>query len=156
VTLYADSSALVKLYVVEPETERVQRLVSGASTVVTSTVAFVEIRAALAHARRERRLTPLDVRQAKQRLEEDWHSFVTAVPDSALLTAAANLAERHGLRALDSIHLATFQQVLERTDDEIEFSSFDDRLTIAAKRLRSDGARATARSRVTPEGGRRA
>jgi predicted nucleic acid-binding protein len=136
VTLYADSSALVKIYVVEPGSEQVERLVTGASTVVTSAVAFVEVRAALMRARRERRLTPSSARQAKQWFEEDWHNFVTVVPDSGLLTAAADLAERHGLRALDSIHLATFQQVLERTDDEMEFSSFDDRLTLAAKRLR--------------------
>lgn len=135
-TLYADSSALFKLYVVEPGSEEVRRLVSGASTVLTSAVAFVEIRAALARLRRERRLTPSSARQAKQRFEEDWHSFVTLDLDARLLATAAELAEAHGLRALDSIHLASFQQVLERTDDDIEFSSFDDRLSRAAKRLR--------------------
>lgn len=135
-TLYADSSALFKLYVVEPGSEEVQRLVSNASTVMTSAVAFVEIRAALARLRRERRLTPSGARQAKGRFEEDWASFVTVALDAHLLTTAADLAEAHGLRALDSIHLASFQQVLERTDDEIEFSSFDDRLKLAAKRLR--------------------
>ena len=113
-----------------------QRLVSGASTVMTSAVAFVEIRAALARLRRERRLTPSGARQAKGRFEEDWASFVTVAPDAQLLTAAADLAEAHGLRALDSIHLASFQQVLERADDEVAFSSFDERLSRAAKRLR--------------------
>lgn len=135
-TLYVDSSALVKIYVVEPGSEGVERLMSGASTVVTSAVAFVEVRAALVRARRERRLTPSSARQAKQRFEEDWHSFVTLDLDARLLATAAELAEAHGLRALDGIHLASFQQVLERTDDEIEFSSFDDRLNLAAKRLR--------------------
>ena len=135
-TLYADSSALFKLYAVEPESEEVQRLVSGASTILTSAVTFVEFRAALARLRRERRLTPSSARRAKQRFEEDWHSFMTVTVDARLLSVAADLAEAHGLRALDSIHLASFQQVLERTDDEIEFSSFDDRLTLAAKRLR--------------------
>lgn len=135
-TLYADSSALFKLYVVEPGSDEVRRLVSGASTVLTSAVAFVEIRAALARLRRERRLTPSSARQAKQRFEEDWHSFVTLDLDARLLATAAELAEAHDLRALDSIHLASFQQVLERTDDDIEFSSFDDRLSRAAKRLR--------------------
>ncbi len=135
-TLYADSSALVKIYVVEPGSEEMERLMNGATTVVTSAVAFVEVRAALMRARRERRLTPSGARQAKGRFEEDWSSFVTVAPDAQLLTTAADLAEAHGLRALDSIHLASFQQVLERTDDEIEFSSFDDRLSRAAKRLR--------------------
>ena len=135
-TLYADSSALVKLYVIEPASEDVQRLVSDASTVVTSAVAFVEIRAALARLRRERRLTSSSARQAKQRFEEDWPSFVAVAPDARLLSLAAELAEAHGLRALDGIHLASFHQVLERTDDELAFSSFDDRLSRAAKRLR--------------------
>jgi predicted nucleic acid-binding protein len=136
VTLYGDSSALFKLYVTEAGTERVQRLVSDASTIVTSEVAFVEICAAFARLRRERRLTPSSARQAKLQLEEDWPSFVTVPLEPRLLTIAAALAETHGLRALDSIHLASFQQILERTDDEIEFSSFDDRLNRAAKRLR--------------------
>ena len=135
-TLYVDSSALVKIYVMEPGSEQVEGLVTGASTVVTSVVAFVEIRAALARLRRERRLTPSSARQAKRRFEEDWHSLMTVAVDARLLSVAADLAEAHGLRALDGIHLASFQQVLRRTDDEIEFSSFDDRLSLAAKRLR--------------------
>lgn len=135
-TLYADSSALFKLYVVEPGSEEVQRLVSTASTVLTSVVTLVEVRAALARLRRERRLTPSGARRARQRFEEDWHSFMTVAVDQRLLSLAAELAEAHGLRALDGIHLASFQQVVERTDDEITFSSFDDRLSRAAKRLR--------------------
>jgi predicted nucleic acid-binding protein len=136
VTVYGDSSALFKLYVVEPRTDDVQRLVQAASTVITSAITRVEIRAALARLRREKRLTPSAFRQAKARFEDDWLSFVTVAPDPELLKMAADLADAHRLRALDSIHLASFQQVLERTDDEIEFSSFDDRLNRAAKRLR--------------------
>ena len=47
-TLFGDSSALFKLYVVEPGSEDVQRIVRNASTVVTSAVARIEILAALA------------------------------------------------------------------------------------------------------------
>jgi hypothetical protein len=40
------------------------------------------------------------------------------------------------LRALDSIHLAAFQQLLACIDDDLELSTFDDRLAQAARQLR--------------------
>ena len=135
-TLYCDSSSLLKMYVDETQSDDVERLVAAADTVVTSGIALVEIRAALGRALRERRLNRTTYRAARDRVTEDWSGIVTVRADAALLHAAADLAERYSLRALDGIHLASFQQVLERTDDDIEFSSFDDRLLRAARRLK--------------------
>lgn len=135
-TLYGDSSALFKLYVMEPRTDDVQRMVRDASTIATSSIARVEILSALGRLRREKRLSPSSFMRARRRFEEDWPQFVAVAPDPGLLHLAADLALKHGLKSLDGIHLASFQQVLERTDDELEFLSFDDRLTRAAKRLR--------------------
>jgi predicted nucleic acid-binding protein len=135
VTLYCDSSALVKLYVLEPQTEEVQRQVRAASAVATSAVALVEIRAALSRQHREGRLARESLNTAKRQLIEDWSDLLVILPTDELVRTAADLAERHGLRALDGVHLASFQQLLERTDDEVEFSSFDDRLNRAARKL---------------------
>jgi hypothetical protein len=55
-TLYLDTSSLVKLYVAEPGSEAVHKLVDAATVVATSTVAYTETRAALARRRRERAL----------------------------------------------------------------------------------------------------
>ena len=52
--LYVDTSALVKLYVPEPESEAVQALVGTVQVAAVSVVAFAEARAAFARKRRER------------------------------------------------------------------------------------------------------
>jgi uncharacterized protein with PIN domain len=57
VTLYVDTSSLVKLYVTEAGSEVVRQLVGGATVVATSVVAYTETRAALARLRRERALS---------------------------------------------------------------------------------------------------
>lgn len=134
-TVYCDSSALFKLYAVEPHTAEVQARVKAATTIVTSTLTTVEIRAAFSRLYREHRITRGGHEASKRQFAEDLHSFLQIRVDDGIIATAAGLAERHGLRALDSIHLASFQQVLERSDDDVEFMSFDDRLNRAAKKL---------------------
>jgi uncharacterized protein len=57
VRLYLDTSALLKGYIAETGSPEVVAAASGADSVGTSGVAYVEARAALARARREHRLT---------------------------------------------------------------------------------------------------
>ena len=135
-TLYCDSSALLKIYIAEAHSDDVRRLVAAADAVVTSAVAFVEIRAAMARAVRERRLDRKSYESERKHFTEDWAGVVTVWPDASLLRLASDLAERFSLRALDGLHLASFQQLIERTDDDLEFSSFDERLVKAARRLK--------------------
>ena len=134
--LYGDTSSLVKLYVAEAASAEIRAKVDQASAVVSSAVGYVELRATLARARRERRLTPLAYRAARDQFELDWSAMVTVELSGAIRSAAAEFVERHDLRALDAIHLASFVHLLQTTRDDVEFSSFDDRLTRAARRLR--------------------
>ena len=134
-TLYCDSSALVKLYVEEVGSDVVERAVGSATTVVTSAIALVEVRSTLARALREARLTRSQFNAIRRRFLSDWANIVSMSVDPALCDEAAQLAERHALRALDGIHLASFQQLLERADDDVAFIGFDDRLSQAASRL---------------------
>lgn len=52
-TLYLDTSSLVKLYVTEAGSAEVHQLVGDANVVATSVVAYADMRAALARLRRE-------------------------------------------------------------------------------------------------------
>jgi uncharacterized protein len=72
VTLYLDTSSLVKLYVAEPGGEQVRGHVDRATIVATSVIAYAEARAALARRRRERALRPAAFAAAKRKFEEDW------------------------------------------------------------------------------------
>jgi predicted nucleic acid-binding protein len=143
VTLYLDTSSLVKLYVAEPGTEDVRTRVDHATIVATSTIAYPETRAALARRRRERALHPAAFAAAKRTFEDDWPKYLAVQVTEALCREAGNLAERYALRGYDSVHLASFIEVARQAGIAgTEFSSFDDRLNGAARRA----SRALARS----------
>lgn len=134
-TLYLDSSSLVKLYVEEPGSDDVRRMLQGADVVTTSAIAYAEVRATFARRRRERLMSAADCSAAIRQFELDW-TRLASIPvgqDSAL--AAGRLADEHSVRALDAVHLSAFEEVLARADGEVHFSSADERLVRAAKNL---------------------
>ncbi len=135
-TLYLDTSSLVKLYVAEADSDVVRKLVDDATVVATSVVAYAETRAALAKLRREGQLTASRFVSAKREFEEQWPAYLTLDITDSLARAAGELAERYGLRGFDSVHLASFAEVTRRAGTrETRFSSFDDRLNQAARKL---------------------
>lgn len=136
-TLYLDTSSIVKLYVDEPAREDVQRLLSDASVVVTSQVAYPETRSALARRHREGALSAAAHQSAKNDFEAEWSLFAKIETSAALCSEAGNLAERYELRGFDAVHLASFAEMLRALHgmDDVQFSSFDDRLNRAARRL---------------------
>ena len=135
-TVYLDTSDLVKLYVDEPDSGDVHALIDQADVVATSVLAYAEARATFARRRRERLMTTAQAKAAIRQLDADWPRFITIVCDGELARAAGRLAEAHGIRGADAVHLASFEELLARCDDEeVRFSSADDRLTRAARAL---------------------
>ena len=136
-TVYFDTSSLVKLYIDEPGRENVRGLLARATVAVTSSVAYAEARAALARRRHDRALTSRDFVAATSDFESDWPRFIAISATDALCREAGDLAEHYRLRGFDSIHLASFAEMLRglQGSDDVEFSSFDDRLNAAARRL---------------------
>ena len=135
-TLYLDTSSLVKLYVVEPGSNAVRKLVDAAAIVATSSIAYTETRAALARRRRERALRPAAFASAKKAFETEWPRYFTVEVTSALCRQAGEFAERYRLRAFDSVHLAAFAEVAREAGvRKARFSSFDKALNRAARSL---------------------
>jgi predicted nucleic acid-binding protein len=142
VTVYLDTSSLVKLYVAESGSDSVRAHVDRATIVATSMMAYPETRAALARRRRERALRPVAFAGAKRKFEEDWPKYLAVQLTDALCREAGDLAERYALRGYDSVHLASFIEVARQAGiAETEFSSFDDRLNRAARRAARELAR---------------
>lgn len=141
-TLYLDTSSLVKLYVEEADSEAVREEVARAHLVSTSAVAYPEARAAFARRRRERALTPSDVARAKRALDDDWPRYLVLAPSESICKTAGHLAEQYALRGFDAVHLATFLEVVGRAAGEtVVFSSHDSALTKAAARAAQAQAR---------------
>jgi uncharacterized protein len=134
VTLYLDTSSLVKLYVQEVGSEDVRNLVAQAAVVSTSIVAYPEARAALARLRRSRDLSAATFAAAKRNFEEQWPAFLTLEVTAAVSREAGDFAERYALRGFDALHLASFAEVARRAGrSDTHFSSFDDPLNKAAR-----------------------
>ncbi len=135
-TLYLDTSSLVKLYVAEPGSDAVRKLVNEATVVATSSIAYTEARAALARRHRERGLRPTAFASAKKTFETDWPKYLTVDVTSALCREAGEFAERYRLRAYDGVHLAAFAEVARKAGlRNTRFSSFDEALNRAARSL---------------------
>jgi uncharacterized protein len=134
VTLYLDTSSLVKLYVAEPGSDIVRRLVTQATVVATSGIAYTETRAALARRRRERALTAAAFTRATRAFEDDWPRYLAVEVSASICREAGDLAERYRLRGYDAVHLASYLAVARGAGvAETQFSSFDERLNRAAK-----------------------
>jgi predicted nucleic acid-binding protein len=141
-TLYLDTSSLVKLYVVEPGSTTVRDQVGSADLVATSSIAYTEARAALARRRRERALTAAAFVAAKKALDTDWPRYLSVEVTPSLCHEAGDFAERYRLRAYDSVHLAAFAEVARAAGPgNTLFSSFDAALDRAARLLSKTLAR---------------
>jgi predicted nucleic acid-binding protein len=134
VTLYLDTSSLVKLYIAEPGSNAVRRLVNQATVVATSGIAYPETRAALARRRRERALTPAAFTLATRAFEDDWSRYLAVDVSASICREAGQLAEQYRLRGYDAVHLASYLEIARRAGlAETQFSSFDERLNRAAR-----------------------
>jgi predicted nucleic acid-binding protein len=132
-TLYLDTSSLVKLYIEENGTDDVRQDLGEASAGATSLVAYAEARAAFARLRRQGTITPAAFRAVKRDFDADWSKYLVVEPTPELCQTAGEFAERYRLRGFDSIHLATFLHVArEARPSETRFSSFDRQLNRAA------------------------
>jgi predicted nucleic acid-binding protein len=135
VTLYLDTSNLVKLYVDEDGSGGVRHQVENAEILVTSIVAYAEVRATFARKRSEKLLTRTECSTVIRQFDLDWPRMMAIPVSRDLVLAAGRLADIHGVRGFDAVHLAAFEAVVAQADGEVHFSSADERLVKAAKKL---------------------
>ena len=130
--LYCDTSALVKLYAQEQHSEWVREQVTLASSCVVSQMAWVEANAAFGMKRRTEEITPAEQRSALKRLTREWPMFTRMAIDMSILHEAAELALRFGLRAYDSVQLASASRGFQQIGNSFAFCCFDKQLNKAA------------------------
>ena len=123
--LYVDSSAVVKLYVREPESDEAAEVLRGQWASGRHTL--FEVRRALAKA-----LDGPALRIARDRFANDWEQTAIVELDDGVCGSAAELAEATGIRSLEALHLAA-AELLGR--NERSFVTFDHRLAAAARSL---------------------
>lgn len=127
--VYFDSSALVKLVIEEDGSELVALLWDGCDAAVSSRLAYPEVRAALAAAGRDRRLSRTDRGRAESIWEDYWAAIRPVELTDRVSAGAGELAGRFALRGADAVHLAS---VLVLGAPDTLFAVWDQRLRAGA------------------------
>ncbi|MBW2602437.1 MAG: type II toxin-antitoxin system VapC family toxin [Deltaproteobacteria bacterium] len=126
--VYLDTSSLVKLYVEESESSKVDDLVKSSEVTATSLVAYAEARAAFARRYREKAFTSDEYNRMKEVFNKDWSRYLILSVTEDMIRLAGDLTEKHALRGFDSIHLASALTLRQELSSPIVFSCFDDNL----------------------------
>ena len=100
-SLYVDSSALLKRYVAEPDSATATEHLKSDATLVTGRHTGIEVRRNLA-----RLLGGSDLTSARDAFQRDLSAFWIVECDAVTCELAATLAEQTGARTLDALHLA--------------------------------------------------
>lgn len=134
-TVFADSSALVKLYADEPGHESVREH----PWFVVAALARVEVPSALWRKLRMGELDAGSVRVLAAAFEADWFGsegepprFIPVSTTADVLDEAARLCGVHGLRAYDAVQLASALVARASEPSCRTIAAFDERLRVAA------------------------
>jgi hypothetical protein len=127
VALYVDSSALVKRYLREPETDGARSLLAADPVWVSARHTFVETSRVLS--------LGVAVRQRSKILEafrRDWGRIHVVELDATTCDRAADLALASGVRTMDALHLAAAHRA---GGSALPFLTYDQRQARAARAL---------------------
>jgi uncharacterized protein len=126
VSLYVDSSALLKRYVQEADSDIAEGHLLADTVWVTARHTWVEVRRNLA-----RLLSGSELGEAQRQFAADFRRMNVVELDEATCALAAQIAEVSLVRTLDALHLAA----LRRLGHGVPLLSFDLRQAAAARAL---------------------
>ncbi len=129
--LFLDTSALIKLYIVEPGSEAMGRKVSG-KLIAVSQLAYAEAHATFARRRREDLLTAEELQLLIDDFEQDWQTALQVPVSEQVLPIVPDLCRDHPLRGADALQLAA-ALMIHRQGVEVHFVTNDQRLLDAAE-----------------------
>lgn len=122
-----DSSALLKRYVEEPDSESAESLLRSDPSLLTARHTVVEVRRNLARLLEER-----EASAARAAFLEDLGVLSIVELDEVTCEMAAAISELTGVRTLDALHLAAAQRI---GGPAVPFLTFDVRQAQAARGL---------------------
>lgn len=133
--LFCDTSALIKLYLLEEGTPQLLARVESAKVIAACRIAWAEAMAAFARRSRE---VPRDARlidQARKQFQDQWPNFAVVEVTQSVVELAGEYADTFALRGYDSVQLAAGKVLAEQSGEVTHFACFDARLLKAAKVL---------------------
>ena len=125
-SLYVETSALLKCYVLEPESDECQSFLDEFSHWITSRITVTETLINL-----RKRLSTTEFEIAAKLFQTDIKVFDVVEFDTNLSLRASEVAAGNGLAMLDAIHLAS---ALRAKGPQVAFLTYDKRLAICARK----------------------
>lgn len=113
----------------EPTRAVSRAAIAACGRLVSSRLTYVEVHAALAAARRDRRISVRELKSAAEAFDIIWEDVEVLDLTEAVGVSAARISERFALRSGDSIQLAS---ALALEDDRLVLIALDGRLRRAA------------------------
>ena len=133
--LYCDTSALIKLYLREEQSDLMLAEAKAASVVAVCRITWAEAMAALSRRAREVDVDSKAIEQARLRLQAHWSRFAIVEVNQYLVELAGEHADTFALRGYDSVQLAAACVLQAQAQEVVSFACFDKRLRKAAKLL---------------------
>jgi predicted nucleic acid-binding protein len=124
-SLYVDSSALLKRYIDEPDSEVAESFLRSDPSLLTARHTIVEVRRNL-----DRLLGGRELAAARSTFTRDLEVLSIVELDEVTCEGAAAVAEVTGVRSLDALHLSAAQRV---GGPAVPFLTFDVRQAQAAR-----------------------
>lgn len=131
--VYLDTSSLVKLYVEEKDSVKLTALVRSSKVAATSLVAYAEAKGAFARRYREKAFRRREYEHLISFFDKDWDNYLIVRVGKDLVRLAGDLAEKHGLRGFDAIHLSSALTLCRELSAPVIFSCSDRKLQEASR-----------------------
>jgi predicted nucleic acid-binding protein len=134
--VYLDTSALAKLYIEEPESEDIERALTGRRDLLASDLGLTEVTSALARRVRDGEIDEAAARRVYRRLQLDVRDGIFRVLDLTAETHRSaerlllTVGRNSPLRAADALHLA-----IALSAGATVLITYDQKLTAAARAL---------------------
>jgi predicted nucleic acid-binding protein len=129
---YFDTSALVKFYIDEKDSDLVKKIIDTSEIVFTSKIAYIEILSVFFRLKREGAIAEKDHRKILKSFITDWGSYALIEVTDRVMIISGQLVELYPLRSLDAIHLGSALFVQKEVEEDMAFVCFDARLGRAA------------------------
>jgi predicted nucleic acid-binding protein len=132
-TLYADASFLVKLFIAEAGSDEAQSLLALPSIIGTALISRAEVAAGLARAAKIGRVSSTEASQALAKFGGQWPRLLRLPVNEGLVARAEELAWELNLRGYDAVHLAAALTWQEMLNEPLTIATYDRQLWLAAQ-----------------------
>ena len=131
-SVYFDTSALIKRYITEDGTPAICAAWDAADVAVSCWLLYPEMIATFARKRREAIIAAAHLEAAEATFRRDWLTLARIACDDDLLQLIDALHARHSLCGADSTHLAAALKFRDLSGEPLGFACADVQLRAAA------------------------